>query len=160
MKLINKNKQKPTTEPKRELSSCTERSQRYWDLNFMIFPLKKNGKLINCYQSNLSYNLLIFLWCITTLCCGGDIFTALNLVPLLWNTKWTKYGECYYMTLNQFLWWHYDTYWLTEKILHIQQNGSFVAERKFMKFSKGCISYELTLHLPALHLLYYNFVAS
>ena len=65
------------------------------------------------------------------------------------------------MTLNQFLWWPCDTYWVKERIQYIQQNGNFVLEGTFMKFSKGCISFHmrLTLHLPR-KVLCYNFVAS
>ena len=37
MKLKNKNKQKPTREPKRDPSSNTERSQRYLNRNFKVW---------------------------------------------------------------------------------------------------------------------------
>ena len=64
------------------------------------------------------------------------------------------------MALNQFLWGPYDTYSLKERIiLYIQQNGNFVAEGTFIKFSKVCISHKLTLHLRR-KVLCYNFVAS
>ena len=64
------------------------------------------------------------------------------------------------MALNQFLWGPYDTYSLKERIiLYIQQNGNFVAEGTFIKFSKSCISYELTPPLPR-KVLCYNFVVS
>ena len=45
MKLKNRNKHKPTTEPKGEPSPSTERSWRYWDWNFMVFPLIKKLKI-------------------------------------------------------------------------------------------------------------------
>ena len=77
----------------------------------------KNRKIINCYQSYLSYYLLIL------------------------------YFISYYMALNQFLWWSYYTYGLKEKILYTQQNGSFVAVGTFIKFCECCITYELTLHV-------------
>ena len=61
LKLRNRKKQKPTTKPKGEPSLSTERSWTYWDWNYMVWLLLKNGKLINCYQSYLSYFILIFL---------------------------------------------------------------------------------------------------
>ena len=38
-------------------------------------------------------------------------------------------------------------------------NGNFVVEKRFMKFSKGCISHEPTLHQPR-KVICYNFLAS
>ena len=63
------------------------------------------------------------------------------------------------MELNQLLWSPYDTYGLKVRILYTQQKDSFVVEGTFMKFCLGCISNELTLHLPwKVHC--YNYVAS
>ena len=77
----------------------------------------KNGKLINCYQSYLSYYLLIFLIYHNNLLQMEHFL--LDLIPC-YKKKWTEYGKCYYMAINQFLWSPHDAYWLKERIYTLQ----------------------------------------
>ena len=122
---------------KRQRASCTKSIPKAFKKIYFQKSVNQNSKL------------LIFLTYQNILLRRGHFYcTRPDTFCYNKQNKLNMGNIIIFMDLNQFMWWSCDTYGLKVRILYTQQNGSFVVEKTLMKFCKGCIWYELTLHLP------------